>query len=280
MNPCEGRVLLVGAGPGAADLLTLRAARAISAADVLLVDALVGREVLDLARADARIIHVGKRGHRPSASQDFINRLMARMARSGATVVRLKGGDPSIFGRAAEERAYLEAKGVAVDVIPGVTTASAAAAQFGFALTRRGDVRRVVFATGRNVQGAELDWANAVDPQSTLCLYMGCADIEAICAALIAAGRAPETPAVAALNVERPGATIRHTTLGQLAAVLTDVSDDVVFIAIGVGCAQRATGNAPLAIQARKKTPHEPSAQGSVVRVRSPKSMRDRPTSR
>lgn len=218
----KGRVLLVGAGPGAADLLTLRALRAIESADVILFDALVSEETRSLFPASARAIEVGKRGHRPSTQQDFINRLLVRFARAGATVVRLKGGDPSVFGRAAEERAYIEAAGIEVEVIPGITTASAAAAQFGFSLTERGSARRVLFATGRTLAGAADGWDAGADPSTTLCLYMGCGDIQLIVAELIAAGRDPSTPAIAAIDVERPGARLvqatLHTLPGQLAA--------------------------------------------------------------
>jgi uroporphyrin-III C-methyltransferase len=220
MPHSSGRVLLVGAGPGAADLLTLRALRAIKSADVILFDALVGDEIKKLFPSHARVIEVGKRGHRPSTPQDFINRLMLRFARTGATVVRLKGGDPSVFGRSAEERAYIEAAGVPVEVIPGVTTASAAAAQFGFSLTERKTARRALLATGRTLEGAAGGWEVAADPSTTLCLYMGCGDIERTAVELIAAGRDPSTPALAAIDVERPGARLVRSTLADIAGRL------------------------------------------------------------
>jgi uroporphyrin-III C-methyltransferase len=233
----EGRVALVGAGPGAADLITLRALRALEAANVVLYDALVTADVLMLIPACARRIEVGKRGHRASTGQDFINRLMARFAKAGARVVRLKGGDPSLFGRAAEERAFLEAQGVRVDVIPGVTAASAAAAQFGFSLTKRDTARRVLFATGRTARGAAMDWAAAADAEATLCLYMGCGDFDDIARALIARGRAPDTPALAAIDVERPSAALIKTTLARLSGLLAERgSDGPVFIAVGEAC--------------------------------------------
>jgi len=230
----HGRVLLVGAGPGAADLLTLRALRAIESADVILFDALVGDEIRTLFPATARAIEVGKRGHRASTSQDFINRLMVRFARTGAAVVRLKGGDPSIFGRAAEERAFVEAHGVEVEIIPGITTASAAAAQFGFSLTARQRARRVIFATGRTLDGAAETWRAAADPETTLCLYMGCADIDSIAARLIAAGLDGDTPALAALDVSRRNASLIRSTLARLPADLSGVNSGApVFICIG-----------------------------------------------
>jgi uroporphyrin-III C-methyltransferase len=239
-----GRVLLVGAGPGAADLLTLRALRAIQSADVVLHDALIGADVLALIPAHVRRIEVGKRGHRLSTQQDFINRLMARLARGGAAVVRLKGGDPSLFGRAAEERAFLETRGIDVEVIPGVTAASAAAAQFGFSLTKRDVARNVLFATGRTAHGARLDWRAAADPETTLCVYMGCADLETITAELMASGRPADTPAVAAIDVERPHAQLIKCTLAELAAqARTAGASGPVLIVIGPACADARTAH-------------------------------------
>jgi uroporphyrin-III C-methyltransferase len=163
-----GTVRLVGAGPGPADLLTLRAARLIGEAKALLYDALVGQAVLALAPAACFKVQTGKRAGRASMRQETINRLMLRLARSGLDVVRLKGGDPSIFGRVGEEIEFLEAHGVPVEVIPGVTAACAAAAQFKFPLTHRGAARRVVFTTAR-VENGELagDWRVAADPEAT-----------------------------------------------------------------------------------------------------------------
>jgi uroporphyrin-III C-methyltransferase len=212
--------------------------RRTCSADVVLHDALIGDDVLALVPSSTRRIEVGKRGHRPSASQDFINRLMASLALSGQRVVRLKGGDPSIFGRVAEERAFLEQAGVSVEVIPGVTTASAAAAQFNFSLTTRAQARRVLFATGRTLEGAAGDWQVAADPRTTLCLYMGCADIAFIAAELLAAGRDAETPAIAAIDVERPGARLIRTTLAALPGALAGrETDGPVFMTIGEAAA-------------------------------------------
>jgi uroporphyrin-III C-methyltransferase len=234
----SGRVLLVGAGPGAADLLTVRAVRALAEADVVLADALVTEDIRALIPASARVIEVGKRGHRPSTPQDFINRLMLRLARSGETVARLKGGDPSIFGRGAEERDFLERHGVSVEVIPGITTASAAAAEHGFSLTTRGEARRVLIATGRTLEGAADDWAAAADPATTLCLYMGCADLQGITDQLVAAGRDSRTPAVAAIDVSRPSSRLVVSTLGALASRLErERIEAPVFICIGQACA-------------------------------------------
>ena len=176
-----GRVLLVGAGPGAADLLTVRAARAVAEAQAPLYDALVPQEILDLAPASCLKIQTGRRAGRTSMAQTTINRLMVRLARRGLDVVRLKGGDPSVFGRVGEEMAVLKAAGIEAQVIPGVTAAAAAAAQFGFPLTHRGQARRVVLTTARLDQGSLAeDWRAAPDPEATLAIYMGAAAAGAV----------------------------------------------------------------------------------------------------
>jgi uroporphyrin-III C-methyltransferase len=216
------KVLLVGAGPGSADLLTLRAARAIETAEAILYDALVCDEVLAMAPARSLRIQTGKRAGKASMSQDIINRLMLRLARRGMRVVRLKGGDPSIFGRSGEEKAFLNSHGVEVEIIPGITAASAAAAQFGFPLTHRGEARRLLISTARITEGAMLEdgWAAGADPQTTLALYMGRDQAGAVADQLISHGRSPTTPAVAVENAGRPDARPILTTLGGLAASL------------------------------------------------------------
>jgi uroporphyrin-III C-methyltransferase len=224
--PSPNRVTLVGAGPSAADLLTLRALKAIEQADVVVYDALVGGDVLRLIPEAARKIEVGKRGHRISTAQSFINRLMVKLAKTGANVVRLKGGDPSIFGRSSEEVAFLEAAGIGVDIVPGVTTASAAAAQFGFSLSKRGVAQRVLFATGRTALGAQGDWAGAGDPLTTLCLYMGCGDIAEIATRLIDLDRRPTTPTLVAYNVGRPDARLITATLADLPEIIAAQSHE------------------------------------------------------
>lgn len=243
------RVQLVGAGPGAPDLLTVRAVRALGKADVVLADALVTDDIRALISPSARIIEVGKRGHRASTPQDFINRLMLRLAQAGENVVRLKGGDPSIFGRAGEEREFLESHGVAVEVIPGVTTASAAAAEFGFSLTTRASARRIMLATGRTLEGAAEGWAAAADPSTTLCLYMGCADIAHIARELMAAGLPATTPAIAAIDVSRASSRLVASTLASLASDLADCArESPVFICIGDACAAAARTAPPAAL--------------------------------
>jgi uroporphyrin-III C-methyltransferase len=211
-------VLLVGAGPGAADLLTVRALRAIEAADALLYDALVSDEVLALAPRACTRIQTGKRAGGVSMAQDTINWLTLRLALKGLTVVRLKGGDPSVFGRCGEEVEFLRARGAPVEVVPGVTAASAAAAQFNFPLTYRGSAQRLVFATARADGGplVEEGWPSAADPKATLALYMSRDSSAAVFKRLIAAGRPPSTPALA---VENAGGAQARLICGDLASL-------------------------------------------------------------
>lgn len=217
-----GRVRLVGAGPGAADLLTVRALRAIEGAQALLYDALIADEVLTLAPAACLKIQTGKRAGRSSMAQATINRLMLRLARRGLDVVRLKGGDPSIFGRVGEEREFLETNGVAVEVVPGVTAACAAAAQFGFPLTHRGEARRLLISTATIAGGAlaKEGWAAAADLETTLALYMARDQAGAVAAQLMRHGRSASTPAVAVENAGHPSSRAILSTLGSLAAAL------------------------------------------------------------
>ena len=216
------KVLLVGAGPGSADLLTVRALRAIEGAQALLYDALVGPEILDLAPRRCLRILTGKRSGGVSMKQAEINALMLKLALKGLRVVRLKGGDPSVFGRSGEEKDYLQARGVDVEVVPGITAASAAAAQFGFPLTHRGQARRVTFATARVENGAVLEdgWAGAADPETTLAVYMSRDAAGPVTARLMAEGRPASTPAIAVENAGRPDARLLTATLSTLAQVV------------------------------------------------------------
>jgi len=236
-----GRVLLVGAGPGAADLMTVRALRAVQGAQALLYDALISEEVLALAPAACLKIQTGKRAGRASMRQETINRLMLRLARRGLTVVRLKGGDPSVFGRVGEEQAFLHAHGIETEVVPGVTAASAAAAQFGFPLTHRGEARRVVLSTARLEAGAlQTDWSAAADPQATLAIYMGGAEAAELSRRLIAAGRPARTPVAVVERASCPDARLTRTTLAGLGAA--PVGEGPVLIVVGeaAGRAQAA----------------------------------------
>lgn len=219
----NGRVTMVGAGPGDAELLTLKAVRALQAADVILYDDLVSDDVLELARREARRMLVGKRGQRESCNQDDINALMLKLARQGRHVVRLKSGDPMIFGRAGEEIAMLEQHGIRVDVVPGITSALALASALGVSLTHRNWAHSVRFVTGHSRHGelpSTLDWRGLADPETSLVVYMGGRTASRLAERLIAEGLAPDTPVVVASCVGRPEAhALRATlqTLGQAA---------------------------------------------------------------
>ena len=197
-----GRVILVGAGPGDPDLLTLKAVKAIAAADVILVDDLVDRRALEHAHPTARIVPVGKRGGCRSTPQAFIERLMITEAGAGRCVIRLKGGDPFLFGRGGEEAEHLRAAGVEVEVIPGITSGLAAAASAGFSVTHREASPGVVFVTGHEKDGqhSRVDWASLARSGLTLVVYMGVANAARIADALLAGGLDPGTPVAAVQN--------------------------------------------------------------------------------
>lgn len=184
----------MGAGPGAADLLTLRAAKLLAEADIVFYDALVSQEILGMSSCDIKIA-VGKRCGKHSTAQRFINKRLADAAQRHRTVVRLKGGDPMLFGRAQEEIAYLQKLGIPVEIVPGLTAASAAAAELGVSLTQRGVSRSVAFATPRVGEGeAPSRWARAAAAADTAVLYMAAGDGESVTSALVREGLHPDTP--------------------------------------------------------------------------------------
>lgn len=213
-----GEVWLVGAGPGDPDLLTRKAEKLLRAATVVFYDALVGKGVLDLVPGHVRLVHVGKRSGRHSKDQQTIDRLLVEAARAGERVVRLKGGDPSIFGRATEELDACRAAGVPVRVCPGVTAASAAAAGIGASLTLRGLARKLTFVTAHARAGEplDLDWDKLADRQSTLAVYMGKAAAGEVAARLMAAGLAGDTPAALVENASLPQERVFLTRLDLL----------------------------------------------------------------
>ncbi len=215
-----GRVTIVGAGPGDAELLTLKAVRALQSADVILFDDLVSQDVLELARREAKRMLVGKRGGARSCRQDDINALMIKLASQGRHVVRLKSGDPMIFGRAGEEIAELQAHGIAVTVVPGITAGLAMASALGVSLTHRDRAQSVRFITGHARTGelpADLDWRGLADPATTLVLYMGGRTGPEIARRLIANDLSAETPVMVVAGVTRPDEWRWSGTLAELA---------------------------------------------------------------
>ncbi len=210
-----GKVYLIGAGPGDPELMTLKAARALNLADVVLVDDLVSRGCLAHARSDARIIEVGKRAGCKSTPQAFIEKLLVLHARQGKTVARLKGGDPFVFGRGGEELAFLEASGVEVEVIPGITAGIAAPAALGIPVTHRQATRGVTFVTGH---GAEVDWDALARCGTTLVIYMGLRGLDYIVCRLLAAGMDPAMPACIIENGTLRTQRALVATLGSLTA--------------------------------------------------------------
>jgi uroporphyrin-III C-methyltransferase len=218
----SGVVYLVGAGPGAPDLLTLRAARLLERADIVFHDALVHPDIVALA-ARAEKIAVGKRCGRHSTAQRFINKRLIDAAKLHEVVVRLKGGDPMFFGRAQEEIAALEDAGVHYEVIPGVTAALAASAELGVSLTQRGVARTVAFATPRVGDGEDRsDWARSLANADAGAIYMGAGQAEAIAAALLAAGKSTSTPVAVVESASLPQRRAIFTTLGALEQLATD----------------------------------------------------------
>ena len=211
-----GKVYLIGAGPGDPELLTLKAARALGAADVVLVDDLVDRRVLAHARTDARIVEVGKRGGCKSTPQAFIEKLMVRLARRGAVVARLKGGDPFLFGRGGEEVAALDAARIAVEVISGLTAGIAVPAALGIPVTLRDVARGVTFLTGHARDGRDPDWRALRATGTTLVVYMGIKRVAALVAGMLDAGYSTDTPACAVQNGTLAAQSEVVTTLGRL----------------------------------------------------------------
>jgi uroporphyrin-III C-methyltransferase len=229
-----GTVYLVGAGPGAADLLTLRAARLLEQADVVLHDALVGADVLALA-AKARLYNVGKRSGRPSVDQRFICRLMVRLASRHAIVVRLKGGDPALFGRAGEEIAACRAASIPVVVVPGVSAAFAAAASLGASLTLRGASRSVAFVTPSFARDGADDphWAEAAATAETAVIYMGATHADRVAAALMQRGVPARRPVALVEGASTERERIIRGVLADLPDLVARLGDGPAIMIIG-----------------------------------------------
>ena len=219
----SGYVTFVSAGPGDPDLLTVRAVKALQAADAVLFDDLSAGPILALARPGADLVGVGKRAGRASPKQDHVSRLLVDYALTGAQVVRLKSGDSGIFGRLEEELAALRAAGIGCEIVPGVTSASAAAAAAGIPLTRRGHAQRVQFITAADTSGnlpPGLNLPALADPGATTVVFMGKRTFPALAAALIAHGLSPDTPALLAEAVSTPDQRLHRTTIAALADAL------------------------------------------------------------
>jgi uroporphyrin-III C-methyltransferase/precorrin-2 dehydrogenase/sirohydrochlorin ferrochelatase len=215
-------VVLVGAGPGDPDLLTIKAARLIAEADVIFADRLVGKGILELANAGAQIVPVGKSKGEHSVPQDEIQRRLVEAALSGKRVVRLKGGDPFIFGRGGEEVEALRAAGIAVEVVPGISSALGCAASAQIPLTHRDMAQAVTFVTGHAKLGEEpdLDWDALARANQTVVVFMGVGTAGTIAARLVAAGRGPETPVAVIENGTRSDEIRAFGALGELSEII------------------------------------------------------------
>jgi uroporphyrin-III C-methyltransferase/precorrin-2 dehydrogenase/sirohydrochlorin ferrochelatase len=230
----EGRVTLVGAGPGDPDLLTVKALRALQDADIVFYDELVSPEILDRARRDAARVPVGRRVSKPGIGQDAVNRLLIDAAKSGQRAVRLKGGDPFIFGRGGEEVEALRDAGVAYSVIPGITAALGAAAESEVPLTFRHEALRVTFLTAHRARDAEtVDWSALTDTKMTVVVYMGITAASAIREGLLAAGRSPETPVGVFARATRPDAKSVVGTLDHLPMLVRQIDGGPAILVIG-----------------------------------------------
>ena len=232
-----GRVTLVGAGPGDAELLTLKAVRVLAAADVVVHDRLVSDEVLALISPGARRLYVGKRRSQHSVPQAEVDALLVALAREGLEVVRLKGGDPFVFGRGGEEMLACRAAGVPCKVVPGITAAQAASAAAGAPLTHRGMAQAVTLVTGHAAPDGEggwsepeLDWAALARPNQTVAVYMGLATAPMLASRLLAAGRSPSTPALIVENASRPEERRVLTTLSGLGEAAAELSGPAVLL--------------------------------------------------
>jgi uroporphyrin-III C-methyltransferase / precorrin-2 dehydrogenase / sirohydrochlorin ferrochelatase len=256
-----GSVVLVGAGPGDPELLTLRAVRALQSADVILIDDLVAPDILDFARREARKMLVGKTGYGPSCRQDEINQLMISLARAGRRVVRLKSGDPMVFGRAGEEIAACRAAGIAVEVVPGITAAQGVASRLGVALTHRRLSRRLQYVSGHHAEGGlspQIDWKSLADPATTTVIYMPKRTLRAVAAAALEHGIDPATPAVAVADATRDGEIVLRGTVADIAARLEAASPPgPVLVMIGgvLGAAAAAGAQRKAAATERAATP-------------------------
>jgi uroporphyrin-III C-methyltransferase len=234
----RGVVHIVGAGPGDPELLTIKALKALQGADVVVHDGLVSPAILDLAPASAQRLSVAKRKSHHSYAQDEINRLLVAFAREGLTVVRLKGGDPFIFGRGGEELDYLREQGIEVVVVPGVTAAIGCAAEARLPLTFRNEATELAFVSAQHA-GAEneVDWSRYADAKITLVVYMGLAKAAQVRDGLIAAGRDADTPAAVLVRGTRADAKALVGRLDQIVVLASQAGDGPALLVVGQGVA-------------------------------------------
>ncbi len=221
-NMTPATVYLVGAGPGDPELLTLKAHRLLGQADVIVYDRLVSSDVLDIVPSGTSRIFVGKAANRHTMVQAEINKLLVKLAHAGRTVVRLKGGDPFVFGRGSEEADVLVQNGIPFEVVPGITAASGCTAALGIPLTHRGLATGVRFVTGhcRGDSPLDLNWASLADPDTTLVVYMGLAHLEQISRQLVKHGLSADTPAVAIANGTTDRQRVCRAGLGDISAAV------------------------------------------------------------
>jgi uroporphyrin-III C-methyltransferase/precorrin-2 dehydrogenase/sirohydrochlorin ferrochelatase len=252
----EGRVALVGAGPGDPELLTLKAHRLLQEADVIVHDRLVAPAVLELARRDARRIPVGKARGSHSLPQDEINKLLAAEARAGNRVVRLKGGDPFVFGRGGEELEHLKREGIAVEAVPGITAALGCAASAGIALTHREAAQALVLATAEGAAGEPaLDWPSLAGPGRTLVLYMGVGAAARVETRLLEGGLDPTTPVAIIENGTRPEERVIAGTVHELGALVARhgvTGPAVIVIGAVAATAEHAEAHPPAIAEPRR----------------------------
>ncbi len=248
----SGKVFLVGAGPGDPELLTLKAARLLGEADVVLIDDLAGRDVLALCPS-ARVIHVGKRGGCKSTPQAFIEKLLVHEARAGHKVVRLKGGDPSVFGRVGEEIAALVEAGVEHEIVPGISAGLSAAADIGASLTHRDHAQGVAFLTAHGAEGASVDWRALARSALTLVIYMGVSRARELQTSLLDGGMKASTPIIAVENASRKNVRMVATTLGEIARSFdSEAIASPAVIVIGEALRERAQALAREAVDSAR----------------------------
>jgi uroporphyrin-III C-methyltransferase/precorrin-2 dehydrogenase/sirohydrochlorin ferrochelatase len=242
-----GRVTLVGAGPGDPELLTLKAVRALQSATIILYDHLIGPDVLELARREARRVPVGKAGHGPSCKQSDINDQMVKLALAGETVVRLKGGDPLIFGRATEEIDACRAAGIEVSVIPGISAAQGAGASLLMSLTERRHARRVQFVTGHGADGklpSDIDWISVADRKATTVIYMPRKTLGEFVRKALAKGLDPATPAIAIASATLANESFVAGTISEIDTLAAGLPEGAPVTVLVGWVARRHLGHA------------------------------------